>query len=101
MAAPCQSVEGNLCDPVATDMACRDAVRDGDNGLLVPVKDAPALATAMRRLLDDAALRQRMGARGRARAVAEFGQQRVIEATLAVYAEVRRSSRNAPGMAGS
>jgi glycosyltransferase involved in cell wall biosynthesis len=87
---------------IATDApGCRDAVRDGDNGLLVPVKDAPALATAMRRLLDDAALRQRMGARGRARAVAEFGQQRVIEATLAVYAEAQRPSRTASGMAGS
>ncbi|MEW5886693.1 MAG: glycosyltransferase family 4 protein [Pseudomonadota bacterium] len=75
---------------ISTDApGCRDAVRHGDNGLLVPVKDAPALAAAIQRLLGDAALRQRMGARGSERAESEFSQQRVIEASLAVYAEVR------------
>lgn len=68
---------------------CRDAVRHGDNGLLVPVKDAVALAAAIQQLLDDPQLRQRMGARGRARALAEFSQERVIDATLALYAQVR------------
>ncbi len=67
---------------------CRDAVRDGDNGLLVPVKDANALATAIARLLDDPELRRHMGERGRQRAVEEFSQERVIEATLSVYREV-------------
>jgi glycosyltransferase involved in cell wall biosynthesis len=64
---------------------CRDCVRDGDNGLLVPVKDVEALAAAIRRLLDDPDLRRRMGARGRERAVNEFAQAIVIEATLALY----------------
>ncbi len=73
--------------PVVTTDApgCRDCVRDGDNGLLVPVRDAARLADALARLIDDAGLRQRLGARGRERAVAEFGQERVIAATLAVY----------------
>lgn len=76
--------------PVITTDApgCRDCVCDGDNGLLVPVRDADALARAIARLLDDAALRQRMGARSRERAVEEFSQERVIAATLAVYREV-------------
>lgn len=73
---------------ITTDATgCRDCVRDGDNGLLVPVKDAQALTDAIGRLLDDPALRRRMGARGRQRAVEEFSLERVIEATLAVYRE--------------
>jgi glycosyltransferase involved in cell wall biosynthesis len=76
--------------PVVTTDApgCRDCVADGDNGLLVPVRDAQALAVAIERLLDDAALRRRMGQRGRERAVAEFSQERVIAETLAVYRQV-------------
>lgn len=74
---------------ITTDApGCRDCVRDGENGLLVPVKDVPALAEAIERLLADAALRRRMGARGRERAVREFSQERVIEETLAVYREI-------------
>jgi len=78
---------GKAC--ITTDApGCRVAVRHEDNGLLVPAKDAAALASAIRGLLDDADQRQKMGARGRERAVDEFSQQRVIEATLAIYREV-------------
>lgn len=41
-------------------------VRDGETGLVVPPGDAHALADAIRRLLADAALRDRLGAAGRA-----------------------------------
>jgi glycosyltransferase involved in cell wall biosynthesis len=74
---------------VVTDVpGCHDAVRDGDNGLLVPVRDPQALAQALLRLLQDAALRQRMGQRGRQRAVEEFSERAVIGETLAVYQRV-------------
>ena len=54
---------------ITTDSpGCRDAVIDGDNGFLVPVRDTAALAAAMRRFLHDPALAARMGARGRQRA---------------------------------
>jgi glycosyltransferase involved in cell wall biosynthesis len=74
---------------ITTDApGCRDAVRHEDNGLLVPTRDAEALALAIRRLLERPEERARMGARGRERAEKEFSQERVIEATLAVYREV-------------
>jgi glycosyltransferase involved in cell wall biosynthesis len=42
-----------------------DAVRDGATGLLVPPSDPPALAAALVRLIDDPALRAKLGAAGR------------------------------------
>ncbi len=77
---------GKAC-VVADVPGCRDAVRHGDNGLLVPAKDSTALAQAIKQLLDDTTLRQCMGTRGRERAVKEFGQRQIIESTLAVYRE--------------
>ena len=74
---------------VATDApGCREVVRDGVNGLLVPVRDAAALAEALRELIDDAGLRRRMGEQSRVRAETEFAQESVIAQTLAVYREV-------------
>lgn len=71
---------------VTTDVpGCRDVVRDGDNGFLVPVGDADALALSLARLIDDPALRRQMGARGRIRAVNEFALERIVEATVGLY----------------
>lgn len=76
--------------PVVTTDApgCREIVRDGDNGLLVPVRNAPALADALKRLIDDPALRAKMGARGRARVEREFSVERIVGETLAIYREL-------------
>jgi glycosyltransferase involved in cell wall biosynthesis len=72
---------------VTTDVeGCREAVRDGDNGLLVPAADAAALAAALQRLLEDPALRAAMGRRGRERIETEFASALVMEQTLALYA---------------
>jgi glycosyltransferase involved in cell wall biosynthesis len=74
---------------VTTDIpGCREIVRDGDNGFLVPVRDAQALALALRRLIDNAALRAKMGKRAREIVLAEFSQGRIIGETLAVYQEL-------------
>jgi glycosyltransferase involved in cell wall biosynthesis len=71
---------------VTTDTpGCRDIVADGDNGVLVPPQDVPALAAALRRLLADPELRALMGSRGRERAQRDFSVERVVEATLGVY----------------
>jgi glycosyltransferase involved in cell wall biosynthesis len=71
---------------ITTDaIGCREVVRNGDNGLLVPVGDAPALAKALRTLISDGELRSRMGKQSRAMAEREFSSERVIRETLGVY----------------
>ncbi len=58
---------------------------DGVTGLTVPPADADALAAALTRLLDDPALRARLGAAGRARVEGELSADRMVERTLEVY----------------
>lgn len=71
---------------VATDVpGCREIVRHECNGLLVPARDAAALADALRTLLAEPALRARLGSRGREMAVNEFSEERVVSETLAIY----------------
>ncbi len=55
-------------------------VRHGETGFLVEPGSSTALALALDRLLDDPALRCRMGARGREIAEAEYDWQRIIDA---------------------
>ena len=63
---------------ITTDaIGCRETIRDGVEGLLVPPRDAAALARACLRLGDDAALRAEMGVRARLRAVERFDVRRV------------------------
>ena len=74
---------------VATDVpGCREIVADGDNGLLVRVRDAVTLAAALGVLLTDPVRRQRMGQRGRDRVLAEFSEATVVAETLTVYREL-------------
>lgn len=56
-----------------------ELVRDGEHGLLAPAGDAPALASAIARLADDAELRARLAAAGHARVRAEFTLERMLD----------------------
>lgn len=62
-----------------------DAVRDNENGLLVPPGNPVALASALNRLLDDAALRARLGKNARATIQNEFTPARELELNLELY----------------
>jgi glycosyltransferase involved in cell wall biosynthesis len=67
---------------------CSYVVRDGENGLLVPIRDSKALADAIQKLLKDSTQRQQMGVAGRHRVVTEFSVGRITRQTLGVYAEL-------------
>lgn len=71
---------------VTTDVpGCRDAIDPDKTGLLVPVRDPQALADAIARLVDDAALRHSMGVAGRALAEREFNIERVARIHVELY----------------
>jgi len=73
---------------VTTDVpGCRDAVTPGVTSLVVPVRDAAALADAITRLLLDSELRQKMGAAGRVLAEQRFDIKQVVATHLRIYKE--------------
>jgi rhamnosyl/mannosyltransferase len=69
--------------------------RDGETGLVVPPRDPAALGAALARLLDDAPLRERLGANAARRALAEFSLAALREQTLAVYRRALGARSNA------
>ena len=74
---------------VLTDIrGCREVVSHGQNGFLVPSRQAVPVADALLRLIDDPALRMRFGEESRRRALREFDEQRVIDRVLAVYRDL-------------
>jgi len=74
---------------IATDVpGCRDIVRHGVNGCLVPGRDVPALADAIAALVRDPALRETLGQRGREMVLKEFSLDVIVGQTLAFYREL-------------
>jgi glycosyltransferase involved in cell wall biosynthesis len=83
---------------VLTDIrGCREVARDGIEGLLVPPRDAPRLATALLGLLRDPELRVRMGSAARARVEERFDERRVTDVVVGSYEEL--FARNGAGAA--
>ena len=79
---------------VTTDVpGCRDAIEPGVSGVLVPPRDARALAAAVAALAEDEALRTRMGDAGRALAERDFGLDRIVRAHLDVYRDLAPPAR--------
>lgn len=71
---------------VTTDVpGCREVVINGSNGLLVPVRNVPVLATALRRLIEDPVLRATFGQAGRRRVEQYFALEQVVAQTMTVY----------------
>lgn len=76
--------------PVVTTQirGCREAVVDGQTGLLVPPGDVDALYDAVASLCADPARCARMSAAARSRALVEFDEQRVCDRVVALYREI-------------
>jgi len=65
-----------------------EVVTDGDNGLLIPPRDAGSLAAALTRLLSDPALAQRLGANARAHVREHFSLDRLGREINEIYGEL-------------
>ena len=63
----------------------REIVKHNENGLLVPPRDAKALADAIQTLAGAPDLRRRMGEKGRQMVAASFGEETVVRQTLDLY----------------
>lgn len=72
-----------------------EVVEDGETGLLVPPAAPAALADALARLLDDAALRERLTGEGQARTAATYGAAAASRRVLSLYDDVVRDRRAA------
>jgi glycosyltransferase involved in cell wall biosynthesis len=86
MAAGCAIVASNVA-------GIPQVILDGRTGLLVPEQDPPALAAAICRLLEDEAMRRRLGEGARAAAVDSLSWQAIAERTAGV---LQASAREAP-----
>lgn len=81
---------------VATDVrGCREIARNGDNGFLVPLKEAEPLAHAIATLLDDRTLRAKMGTRSREIVEKEFRAELIANATITLYRRLLERTRSA------
>ncbi|HVY71368.1 MAG TPA: glycosyltransferase [Verrucomicrobiae bacterium] len=79
---------------VTTDCGgMREAVTDGVEGFVVPVRDAEAMATALGKLAQDPALRERMGQAGRQRVKRDFDLTRQIAQWLELFRGVAIPAR--------
>lgn len=70
---------------------CRDAIEPDKTGLLVPVRDADALAMAILRLIEDPGLRKSMGKAGRELAERAFAIEKIVDAHLDIYKHLKGS----------
>ncbi len=65
-----------------------EMVRDGEDGLLVPPRDTPALADAIIRLLSDPGLQQRIQAAAKQRCTTDLNWSNIARETVNVYGKV-------------
>jgi glycosyltransferase involved in cell wall biosynthesis len=65
-----------------------DVIKDGENGIVIRVSDAEQLAEKILHLLDNPALRLRLGKNARATVAEKFTPQKELEANLEVYRKI-------------
>jgi glycosyltransferase involved in cell wall biosynthesis/ribosomal protein S18 acetylase RimI-like enzyme len=82
---------------VLTDIrGCREVVRDGIEGVLVPPRDASRLSAAIETLVDDERLRRSYGSAARARARDRFDERRVLARLSESYDRLLRRAALVP-----
>jgi glycosyltransferase involved in cell wall biosynthesis len=79
---------------IAADVpGSRTLIRHGENGLLVPFGDGPALAAALRQVMDDRDLAARLALAGRQTVLHDFDETRVADRIEEVYRQVLGQGR--------
>ena len=73
-----------------------ELVDDGVNGYLVPSRDVNALAKAIRKLVSDVELRERMGKAGREKAIEKFTLDKMLSKIAQVYEDVLIKRKKIP-----
>lgn len=87
---------GGMRLPVVSTFAsgCRDAVVDGETGLLVPVNDAHALEKALQQYIADPNMRTKHGETGRKRMLADFKPEDIWFSILNEYQNLLYMSKS-------
>ncbi len=96
---PLTLLEAAMCGRamVATDVGgVSEVVREGETGLLVPPRDAVALALAMERLLENEAIRVGMGAAARLLWRQEFTAEKMVDRMERLYSDLADSQSGQP-----
>ena len=74
---------------IATDVpGCREIVRNGENGILVPPYEVESIADAIKDLVDNPEKRKSMGRNGRKLVESEFSEEIVVSQTLKLYKKI-------------
>lgn len=80
---------------VTTDVpGCRDAIVPNKTGLIVPIKDAEKLASALQWLIEHSKERVAMGKAGRIFAEREFSIEKIVSEHLEIYEELTEKLDN-------
>jgi glycosyltransferase involved in cell wall biosynthesis len=83
---------------IATQIGGTDeAVITGETGLLIPPADPVALATAIRTILADQSLAQRLASAGRARVEQEFSAKKMVQQVTHIYDELLEKHKDLNG----
>jgi colanic acid/amylovoran biosynthesis glycosyltransferase len=98
------SLSEGICNSVLEAMACglpvvttecggmREAVSDGVEGFVVPVRDPEAIAAALARLAADTELARQLGQAARQRILKDFTLKRQVEKFIELFRDVVRNA---------
>ena len=81
-------IEAAACGvPVVTTNhpGCKDAIIPGETGLLIPIKDSHSLIKALKLILGDKKLCEKMGRNGRELALKRYDIKKVINTHMDIY----------------
>jgi glycosyltransferase involved in cell wall biosynthesis len=79
---------------IATNVpGCREIVHDNENGILVPPKNAQALASAITKLVSNRELRIQMGIKGREIIIEHYSLESIVASYLEHYKKHQTSSK--------